>query len=245
MSHFKHLSILSFLTIGLLFSTQATADNLIVYSAKGVELQSGAVISSNDDLTLKRGQEVSLISPTGKIIRLIGPYNGLPMSTKDNKNKKSVKEALLNLLSDASSDQESFGITRSTDDVFKLASKPAPLPSPWVIDATHDGPYCYQEGGKIIFWRSDKNQSTDVSISIVDHAWHAKAVWSKGKSKLALPNAMPVIDGATYQITLDRQKTQGTLNIVPGSLQSKMAQAAWLKEKGCIPQFKTLVHSFL
>jgi hypothetical protein len=245
MLNFKKLFILCSILAGLLFSSAALADNLIVYSAKGIQLQSGAIISSTVDLTLKSGQELSLISPTGKMIRLVGPFSGMPMGNIDEKNKKSVKEALLNLLSDSGQGAESFGITRSTDDVFRLASRPAPLPSPWVLDVTKDGPYCYREGDKVIFWRSNKAKSTDISIEIMEHTWNAKAVWSQGKSQLASPSAMPVIDGAVYQITLNKNSSKGSLNIVPDSLQSKLAQAAWLKEKGCIPQFKTLVHSFL
>jgi len=245
MLRFKKSSILLSTLAGLLISSAALADNLIVYSAKGVQYKSGAVISSTEGLTLQPGQELSLISPTGKMIKLVGPYDGVPMGNIDEKSKKSVKEALLNLLSDSGEGQESFGITRSTDDVFKLASRPAPLPSPWVLDVTKDGPYCYREGDKVIFWRANKSESTDVTINILEHAWNAKTVWSEGKSQLASPPAMPVIDGAVYQITLNQNKSQGSLNVVPDALQSKLAQAAWLKEKGCIPQFKTLVHSFL
>ncbi|MBF0194303.1 MAG: hypothetical protein HQL71_07070 [Magnetococcales bacterium] len=245
MLRFKHMFISGSILLGLLLSSTAIADNLIVYSAKGIQLKSGAIISSTQDLTLQNGQELSLISPTGKMIRLVGPFSGMPMSSSDDKNKKSVKEALLNLLSDSGEGEESFGITRSTDDVFRLASRPAPLPSPWVLDVTKDGPYCYREGDKVIFWRSNKAEASKISINILEHTWKAKAVWSQGKSHLASPPAMPVIDGAVYQITLNQKSAKGSLNVVPDSLQSKLAQAAWLKEKGCVPQFKTLVHSFL
>ncbi|MBF0382327.1 MAG: hypothetical protein HQL69_14985 [Magnetococcales bacterium] len=245
MLRFKQLFISCSVLVGLLFSTVALADNLIVYSAKGIQLKSGAIISSTEGLTLQSGQELSLISPTGKMIKLVGPFNGLPMGNIDEKNKKSVKEALLNLLSDSGRGEESFGITRSTDDVFKLANRPAPLPTPWVLDVTKDGPYCYREGDQVIFWRSNKTKSTKIRIEILEHSWNAKTVWSKGKSQLASPSAMPVIDGAVYQITLNKNSSKGSLNVVPDTLQSKLAQAAWLKEKGCISQFKTLVHSFL
>jgi hypothetical protein len=245
MLRLKHFLFSTIILTGFLAASTGMTDNLIVYSAKGIQLKSGEIVESSSVLTLQSGQELSLISPTGKIIRLVGPYKGAPLNKGEGRDKKSVKEAIQNLLSYSGPGVESFGITRSTDDVLKLAGKPAPLPSPWVVNVTLDGPYCYQEGKKIIFWRPNEEKSAKISIDIEENNWHANAVWSSGKSKLSLPDSMPVIDGAVYQITLDNKKATGVMNIVPKGLQSKMAQAAWLKQKGCVPQFLTMVRSFL
>ncbi len=245
MIRMKHPLFTSLLCAGFLFAADVAADTLVVYSAKGGSYKSGAMVESGDVLKLAPGEELSLISPTGKIIKLVGPFEGAPLPKGERRDKKSVKEAIRNLLSAKDDAVESFGITRSSDAVLALAGQPAPLPSPWVVDITQNVPYCYQEGKKIIFWRPDKSQEATIKINIVDNGWQAQAVWAEGKSKIALPDTMPVLDGAVYVITLDGVKASGRLNVVPKTVKSQLAQAAWLKAKGCIPQFETLVRSFL
>lgn len=235
----------SFVLLGLFLSSVGLADGLVVYSSKNLPFKSGAVIDGTEFLKLQPGQEIFLISPTGQLIKLTGPYEGIPLKKNEGKDKKSVKEAIKNLLSTSGSQVESFGITRSADDVFKLGSKPAPLPSPWIIDATKNGPYCLQEKDKLILWRNEKASTSAIAITIPKNGWNANASWSAGKSKLALPDSMPRLEGIVYRINLDGQAVQGVLNIIPKTVQSKAAQAVWLKEKGCVPQFLTLVRSLL
>lgn len=245
MLRFRRYLFTSLLLCGLLYSTNGIADSLVVFSAKGTSYKSGAVVDGSTALTLLSGQEISLISPTGKIIKLVGPYQGLPMKKGDGNNKKSVQEAIKNLLSNSDGTQESFGITRSADDLFKMGSNSNPLPSPWMIDVANDGPYCFHERGKIVFWRADKSKTSNIKVKIPTNGWQADTVWSAGKSKLALPNTMPVHDGSEFQVTIDGKMVKGEMNLVPGTLQSEPAQAAWLKAKGCMPQFQALVRSYL
>ena len=245
MLRFKTLLFTSLFTFGFLYSASAIAGSLVVFSAKGTNYKSGAVVDGGTTLTLKPGQEMSLISPTGKIIKLVGPYQGLPMSKGLGKTRKSVQEAIKNLLSSTDKGQEGFGITRSADDVFKMGSKTNTLPSPWMIDTAKNGPYCFHERGQIVFWRADKSKTSNIKVKIPTDGWQGDTVWSKGKSKLALPNTMPIHDGSEFHITIDGKKVKGGMHLVPGTLQSEPAQAAWLKAKGCMPQFKALVRSYL
>ncbi|MBF0455116.1 MAG: hypothetical protein HQL72_09930 [Magnetococcales bacterium] len=245
MARMRHFFICGSLFAALLISTTAQAENLIVYSAKGVSYQSGEMIDGSQPLALKPGEEVSLISPTGRMIKLVGPYEGAPLGKGEKQEKKSVKEAIKNLLTASGSASESFGITRSADDLFKLAAKPAPLPNPWVIDVTQNGPYCYLEGESLVFWRPEKNRVASVNLEIPERGWSAKAEWASGKSKLAPPRTIPLHNGVSVQITLDNQKVSGIMNRIPRTVQSAAVQAAWLKERGCLPQFLTLAHSML
>jgi hypothetical protein len=233
------------LLAAFLLSATGFADTLIVYSAVGVGYKPGEAINSSDAMTLKSGERLSLISPTGKMIKLVGPFKGVPLTKEAGKDNQSIKKAIQNLLTHSEPGSDSYGITRNTDDLLKLASQPAPLPSPWVIDVTQDGPYCYKEGEKIIFWRGDKSKTTTITIKIEPVGWNAKATWKSGKSKLALPDSIPIKEGLLYKVTLDGKGVEGVLNIIPKTIQSKIAQAAWMKERGCLSQFRTLVHSFL
>ena len=245
MLSFKQFLIPLSLLAALLLSATGFAETLIVYSAIGVKFKSGEAINSSDALTLKSGEKLSLISPTGKMIKLVGPFEGAPVTKGEGREKQSIKNAIQNLLTQSKPGSDSFGITRNTDDLLKLAGQPAPLPSPWVVDITKDGPYCYREGEKIVFWRGDKSKTASITIEIEPGNWSAKTTWKSGKSKLTLPDSIPIAEGLLYKVTLDGSSTKGVLNLVPKTIHSKIAQAAWMKERGCLAQFRTLVHSFL
>src|SRR6476620_8280837 len=58
----------------------AQAVELVVLEARGVNLRPGQTVDSTKPLPLRQGQHVTLISPAGVTLKLVGPYEKAPES---------------------------------------------------------------------------------------------------------------------------------------------------------------------
>ncbi|HEX3483593.1 MAG TPA: hypothetical protein VHT51_00945, partial [Micropepsaceae bacterium] len=70
----------AFISFAVLAGSYATAKaaDFIVIDARRVALRVGQTVDSTKPLTLKEGQQITLISPTGATIKLDGPYDKAP-----------------------------------------------------------------------------------------------------------------------------------------------------------------------
>src|SRR4051812_3219821 len=103
------------------FGAAAQATDLIVMEARGVALKPGQTVDSAKPLTLKQGQHVTLISPTGATLKLDGPYEKAPDA--DQGRGVPVANALSLLVTQRQARVGEVGTTRGT--------APNPLPEPW------------------------------------------------------------------------------------------------------------------
>ncbi len=228
--------------LGLTLAGNAWSANLVVLEASGIDLKQGQVIAGSEILKLQEGQSVSLISDAGQLLQLSGPYAEAPVPKGSEQDSGGIKVALANLMNAPGSESGSFSVARSADDVFNMAGKKW-LPDPWLIDVTQSGHQCHHQGAPMIFWRPDSNDKIGIKVRIGQGLWSAKTQWTGGKSKLALPKSTPQLDGETYKIELGEQTTAATLHIVPDTVSSKPAQAAWMRAKGCKNQSLAMIRT--
>ena len=228
---------------GFAFATNpAQAINLVVFEVEGPALTPGQVVDGAQIIKLEAGQTVALISDSGQVIRLSGPFNRAPLADK-NAGKGGIKEALKNLMASTGSESGSLGVSRSADDVFNMASKKNWMPDPWLIDVSQAGSQCHRQGDNVVFWRSEKAQDVPIKVRVGKGEWEGTAKWSKGKSKLALPSSMPQRDGVTYRIEVAGVATKTTMHLIPKTVTAKPAVAAWMKAKGCKNQSLALIRT--
>jgi len=207
----------------------AVAGELVVMEARGVALRSGETVDDTKPLALKEGEQVTLLSDDGTVLTLRGPYDKAPAAGGGG---VEVGQAL-NALTTRTAQRNVAGVVRD-------ASVEVHLPDPWLVDVSHEGSACVKAGEHPVFWRSGAEGDT-LTIMPSDRSWRAQAPWPSGSSTLVAPDYFPVRDGRTYLASFGGKPVAVTVNMLPPALSNARMQAAWMLEKGCLPQAQALM----
>lgn len=222
------------LALAAFWPALANAAQLVVVEARGVAYAQGATIDSTKPLTLKEGQHLTLISPTGVTLQLDGPYNQAPTAAASKGTDLSTKLAAL-----AGGGQRlgEVGTTRGT--------KVARLPSAWLLDVDRSGAVCLRDGDTApVFWRASDAAATDVVIVPDDRSWRATVSWPAGHDTLAiLGKDVPIHANTTYYVTLAGERHAISVHEVPKALSTDRMRVAWLAQKGCAAQAEALLQT--
>jgi hypothetical protein len=209
------------------------AANLVVVEARGIKLVPGAQIDGSKPLALTDGQMVTLISPSGRIIKLSGPMNA-PPAPEETGSSVDVHAALRTMVTQQLASSTELGVVRG--------ATPDPVPpAPWLIDVTHDGNRCLPANHPIVFWRPGGGGAAEVTIAPYDRSWQASADWRADDDRLAIPSTVPLRSRSTYVIHLGKRESAVTLIVIPPVVDNDAMRAAWMIEAGCEPQVKALL----
>jgi hypothetical protein len=181
-------------------------------------------------LQLKQGQHVTLISDTGSVLKLDGPYNALPLASGGG--GVDLNQTLRALVSQRETRGGEYGTTRGT-----VLAK---LPEPWLLDASHSGNGCLLENRTPVFWRPDAKAAAKLTVTPIDRSWKAVANWPAGQSRLAITTDVPMQGGETYVIVLNDEEFAISMTLLPATLTNDDMRAAWMAEKGCEAQAEAL-----
>jgi len=214
-----------------LVATAATAAELVVVEARNIDLQQGTSVDDSKPLTLKEGQQVTLIADDGTILTLRGPYDRAPSGGGGG---VGVADALQALTTQNS--------VRNVAGVVRDAT--VSLPGPWLVDVSHPGTACIRRGEQPVFWRDGKMGGGDkITVMPADRSWLASTEWPRGSATMAAPSNFPVRDGRTYLVDFGDKPIAVTLSEVSPSAVNPRMQAAWMIEKGCIAQAEALLRT--
>lgn len=217
----------------LLVSGRAAAADLVVVESRGVALQAGQAVDGGKPLALKEGQQVVLIAPTGKMIKLQGPWDKPPLGDNAAADPD-VGAALKALLTQTLARSEKVGVVRG-------ASAPLVPPEPWLVDVTHVGIRCVPANGQVVFWRPGGGDAVPLSVQPYDRSWRARAEWPAGADRLPVPRSLPLTNRATYIVGLGGKDTSITLVMVPAAASNDAMRAAWMLARGCDGQAESLL----
>lgn len=213
----------------------AGAATLVVVEARGIALAPGAQIDGSKALELKDGQVVTLIAPSGEIIKLHGPMNA-PPAPSGGGSTVDVQGALKTLVTQELADNSELGVVRGA------AEDPVP-PTPWLVDITHDGTRCLPEASPIVFWRPGGGGTEAVTIAPYDRSWLARAEWRAGADRMTVGSAVPLRSRSTYVIRSGSKEVAVTLIRIPAVVSNDAMRAAWMIEVGCVAQVKALLQA--
>jgi len=235
-SSFSALSF-SALSLGLMVAgAPAIAADVFVVDAKGIDLALGAKLDGSKPLSLALGQRLTLVTADGRTIKLKGPSELAPAPEAENVSTD-VASSLKGLIKAREADTTSAGIIRKGSVDFTQ-------PTPWLVEVTDSGDRCLIGGEKTVLWRQDKPAAAgDLEISPVDHSWSANASWPAGSDKLSLPENLQLHNGQAYVVNLDGTSANLTIHVIPATVKSDAAKAAWMIEVGCESQAKALVEA--
>jgi len=211
----------------------AAAADLVVVEATGVALKPGETVDGTKPLKLEQGQRVTLVSSTGKTLKLRGPYDQAP-DPGIKEDSDNVLDKLRELGRSRTAVTERTGAVRS-------AAVERPLPEPWVLDVDRSGQRCLLENGPVVLWRADAGRAAELQIRPADRSWQTKpTTWPADTPLLKLPARLPLRDEASYEVSLGERTVTLTMHVIPARVAGDAMRAAWMVEKGCEPQAMAL-----
>jgi hypothetical protein len=212
--------------------SSANAAQYIVEEARGIAAPAvGSVLDPTKPLVLKQGQHLTLISDSGQTINIDGPFEKAA-----NVQGVQLAAAFGGLVVNSNSQLGKIGTVRS-------GNSKAPLPAPWLIDATSSGSACLLDGSTPTLWRPVAAGAADVVITPSDRSWRAEAKWVNGADRLALKGNLGVHGDAAYFVSLNGSESAITISSVPSALSNDQMRAAWMVRKGCDRQAEALLRA--
>lgn len=230
---FYHL-LRSIFVAGLLagLTTPVLSAKLMVLEARGGGLKSGQSIDSENPITLKEGERVTVIGPDGKSTVIKGPFSGEPLPKGGV--ASDPKQALAALVATRDARTSSVGVIRAGTDAVKI-------PEPWLIDVTRPGPRCMLEGDLPVWWRPQADASDAFTVFPVDRSWRADFTWNVGQDRQQVPPLSRFEGPNMFVIRQGEAEFAISLNIIPREIDNDMVLSAWMLEKGCIQQADALL----
>lgn len=222
------------LLAALAASSPAHAADVVVVEAKGIDLSAGQVLDGARPLPLVAGQKLTLITDDGRTIKLKGPSEAPPLPSVGTEHA-GVATSLKGLLKAREADTSSAGVIRSG------AEAQQPLPQPWLIDVRRGGDRCLREGELPVLWRSNATEGDVVEVEPADRSWRARLSWPQGSASMVLPAELPLRGEHAYVMTLDATPAAIVVHVLPASLPTDLARAAWMLNVGCTAQVNALI----
>jgi hypothetical protein len=213
-------------------SGQALAAELVVVEARGIKLAPGTSVDGAKPLSLQEGQQVTLLSASGQIVKLEGPSDAAP-EAQVRAVSADTASAVTALLTERRARTSEVGVVRGENDVK--------LPDPWVVDITHPGTSCIVAGRPVVLWRSDDMAQTKVSIAPADRSWNVSGAWPAAADRLQMPANLPLRDQTAYVINVGGRLAPVTLRLIPGSVDNDVMRASWMAQVGCDNQANALL----
>ncbi len=219
--------------LGCVQSLPGSAGELVVIETRGTDLKPGQAIEGEKPLVLREGQQVVLISASGKTVKLRGPWDQ-PPEGNDGGGTADVAAALKTLVAQKMARTDRVGVVRGAgDEVIP--------PEPWLVDVTHVGNRCLLSDEQITFWRPTATGAAKLTIVPSDRSWQARADWPAGIDRMVVPKTVPLRNRASYVINLDGKEVGITLIAVPSALSNDAMRVGWMMEAGCASQAQALL----
>jgi hypothetical protein len=219
--------------IGLAFAWRALAADMVVLDSTSPGLRAGQVVASDGKLGLAAGQTVTLMTSSGKMVRVAGPADSIPAGDAGTKgDEKTVLASLTTMVKSRQADTGSLGTFRSAG---------AELPDPWLIDVSGSGERCVLEGEPMVLWRPDGGTAAAVVMGLPAKDWRARAEWPAGSQRLFGPAGLGLADGDVLSVSFEARQADLTVHLVPAAVQGEAMRLTWLVERNCMAQAAALV----
>jgi hypothetical protein len=208
-------------TAAILGSSAAVASVVVVKSLgpSSKAYPPGKTLPESAKITLQGGDVVTVLGPAAaQTLRGPGNFSAGQMTL-------------------ASAERGRFGALRAADVAHN--------PSIWDIDVSQSGKMCVRDASKLQLWRPDKEAAATVKIHDADGK-SQELSWAAGVALAPWPAALPVKNGAEYQVDWGDGGDSNKLDlvtIVPPPPDDLVGAAQVLINHGCQKQLDLLVQS--
>lgn len=226
---------------------RAEAANLVIIAASdaGDRFAPGLVLQSGDRLEIPAGGKLTLISQSGMVINLGGPYSG-PADAKalsgGSKAPGGVKGALAKIADLVTN-------TKKQSTVLGASRKLAPMipigdggqADHWLMVVDSSGHRCVRIN-KVDMWRKNSGHKSNVSLRS-QSAKQTGLIWPVRANRMRLPQSF-VRDGTLIVMKIGQEPRRINLHVTPADLDMDRAGAVlnWMIDNKCTRQAEVLVH---
>ena len=219
-------------------ATPAMAGPMVVRST-GPSAKSypvGKPLAANATLSLKAGDAVTVLDAGGTRV-LRGPG-----SVAVSGSSAATGSGFGRLLANTGARQARTGATRSA-----IGGGPARSPNVWYVDASKGGAQCFVDDASAAIWRPDDSQAGSIVVTALGGGKSANVAYRPGQSVRAWPAELPLIEGASYTLSIEGGGAPVTIKptFLGSASESLDGVASAFVAKGCANQLDVLVEGSL
>ena len=224
------------------FNPVFAGESLVIIAVSGPEnqnLKPGTSVNIGQNISLAKGEHITLISKSGAIMKMSGPYSGAVAAKSKNNDvtgpPSSAFEKITKLVTKDSGKTNIVGAVRAIIPVTagKLDS--------WLMKVDSSGNRCVQ-GKNVNMWR--KESSKEISVDLRSRtAKRSGLVWAKSNDKLKLPSEF-IRDGILIVMKIDRQPRRFNLHVLPKEVDpaDRGKVLLWMASNNCSQQTHALIN---
>jgi hypothetical protein len=181
------------------------------------------------------GAKITLISESGSVSVIEGPYSGAPGKEGAGGADNGLIASLAQLIGGKPAQSAALGLMR--------AAKNEPSPSAWVVDLRRSGSQCVKAGEKPVLWRAASQKAATLSLRALPTGGKANVKIAAGTDQIAWPDGVVIKDGGQYLARVSGNATASklVLRLIPADLPTDPHRAAWMADMGCTVQAKALL----
>ncbi len=222
------------LVVGLVFVVGSlyAASGYVIISSTTDKLNRGTVIGESQSILLKADQTLKLLSLSGKVIELVGPYHG-PIESDGGVSDDGLLESLSKVVKSASSTDLTLAVFRNKS----LAEEPI-RGDIWGVEIGKSGNFCVPSESPVILWWPDPVQGVAVTITDVTNSKSFVLQWSSRRKESFWPKTAAVLEASPYtsKIELSNKSREFTLSRIPGDLRNDIERIVWMAKQHCETQ---------
>lgn len=227
---------LTLFVLPLFTHVASAAPQLVVVKSNVDAIAPGKLINPGKPLSLAKGQTITVVTATGSVIRLSGPYSGKVAVPSKRRSSDKIVRTLSDLFKPGLDDHVNLAVTRNRFG----AAKPA---DPWVVHLALPGPHCIPAKAPVTLWRSKAGKKILVTMRAKGRGPVAVVEWPDGARTLPWPRQIEIVSSRTYQANIDAWRRDKIFRVfvVPAKLSTDIQRVVWMAEHGCRRQARLLL----
>lgn len=219
----------------------AGSDGLVVIVSNHPDLPAGAIVEKTMFIDMSQGESIKLVSSSGQVVRLQGPYSGKVVVDSQQKDR-SLLESVSGLVKDSKPTDFTLAVFRKPP-----SSKIEARLDIWGIDIRKPATYCVRSDQPVYLWWPRSLPDKEVTVSSSLDSKKVRFEWPANKTYHLWPETVDLNEQVEYSIEGDPGVPTGNfdIRIMPENIESKMEQVAWMANRNCETQATRLLSAVL
>jgi hypothetical protein len=218
------------LVLTLVTAGAARGGELVVVASQDPTLAPGSVLAGDRRVVLAPDVELTLISGSGKVIALRGPYDAVPGQQGGGNDDGDLVSSLARLIDQREKQRARLAVFRGS------TARAAGRPDVWGIDPRRGTRFCLRRDRPPVLWRNGRKPRRTMHLSrLSDHGAGQPVEWPAGRSTAAWPSGIALEDGARYALDAGSAAREFEVRLMP-HLATDAHRAVWMAAHGCEAQ---------
>jgi hypothetical protein len=236
----RWIAVAAALVLGLL-AMPALAEDYVVIASTVPALAKGATLAAGATLDIPANGRVVLISASGKVLTLSGPFKGPPPAAEGGASGGNTVSILATLVGKADQ-RQAIGAVRALDSPWRVDGVKTPSQA-MAIDATNGGDVCLFDPAAAEIMH-DPAAAGAMTVQSMNSGAEATLTWPKGVLRQKWPAKLALADGdmLAFEQPGHEQAAMVTVHILPPAPGASPAERAVAMAKaGCDDQARLLL----